>query len=167
MAISVLDSYLFKNLFSSDAIRSVFSDSSYTQYLINAETALARAQAKEGVIPARAATLITINCVLSKVEFVPLFLLLFLFTRSDNYISVDLLAKETLIVGYPVLPLVEQLVAMCPLEAGKYLHWGATTQDIMDLGSVLQMQRGLQLIRQELVSLVQCLRAMCVKYRDT
>ncbi|KIN03330.1 hypothetical protein OIDMADRAFT_39699 [Oidiodendron maius Zn] len=147
MAISVLDSYLFKNLFSSDAIRRVFSDSSYTQYLINAETALARAQAKEGVIPAQAATLITINCVLSKVD-------------------VDLLAKETSIVGYPVLPLVEQLVAMCPLDAGKYVHWGATTQDIMDLGSVLQMQKGLQLIRQELVSLVQCLTAMCVKYRD-
>ena len=93
MAISVLDSYLFKNLFSSDDIRSIFSDSSYTEYLINAETALAKAKAKKGVIPAQPATLITINCVLSKVEFVLLFPILLLFTRSDNYISLGPVSK--------------------------------------------------------------------------
>ena len=84
--------------------------------------ALARAQARCGVIPAEAAEEIAAR---SKVEA----------------LDFDLLRQETDIVGYPILPLVHQLVKMCG-EAGRYVHWGATTQDIMDTAVVLQVRDG-------------------------
>ena len=52
---------------------------------------------------------------------------------------------ETDIVGYPILPLVHQLVEMCG-EAGRYVHWGATTQDIMDTAVVLQVRAALDIV---------------------
>ena len=51
--------------------------------------------------------------------------------------------QETDIVGYPILPLVHQMVKQCG-EAGRYVHWGATTQDIMDTAVVLQLREGLR-----------------------
>ena len=54
-------------------------------------------------------------------------------------------AQETDNVGYPILPLVHQLAKQCG-EAGRYVHWGATTQDIMDTAVVLQLREGLRLV---------------------
>ena len=84
--------------------------------------ALAVAQAKHGVIPKEAAEAIS---------------------SKSNAAALDLnrLGQESDIVGYPILPLVRQLSSMCG-EAGKYVHWGATTQDIMDTASMLQMRAG-------------------------
>ena len=53
------------------------------------------------------------------------------------------LRHETDIVGYPILPLVHQMAKQCG-EAGRYVHWGATTQDIMDTAVVLQIREGLE-----------------------
>jgi 3-carboxy-cis,cis-muconate cycloisomerase len=66
-----------------------------------------------------------------------------------------------------VLPLVRQLSENVPSELAKYIHWGATTQDIMDDASVLQIQRGLRIIRRELDTLVEALNALTKEYRDT
>lgn len=49
----------------------------------------------------------------------------------------------------------------------KYIHWGATTQDIMDDASMLQMKRGLKLVGRELQTLVGVLKGLAEKYRDT
>lgn len=49
----------------------------------------------------------------------------------------------------------------------KYIHWGATTQDIMDDASILQMKRGLELVGRELQTLVGVLKGLAEKYRDT
>ena len=56
---------------------------------------------------------------------------------------------------------------MCAPEVSRYLHWGATTQDIMDTASVLQMQDGLQFIEKELKEMEAILAGMAQKYRDT
>jgi 3-carboxy-cis,cis-muconate cycloisomerase len=79
--------------------------------------------------------------------------------------SFERLANETDIVGYPVLPLVNQLVEMCP--KGDFIHWGATTQDIMDIASMLQMRKGLQIVRKQLAELIQTLTKLAHTYRDT
>ena len=79
----------------------------------------------------------------------------------------DRLSRETDIVGYPVLPLVRQLVENTPSEMAKYIHWGATTQDIMDDASVLQIRSGLRILRRELCTLVDVLTKLAQKYRDT
>lgn len=81
--------------------------------------------------------------------------------------SFDRLARETEIVGYPVLPLVMQLVENTPDEIAKYIHWGATTQDIMDDASILQIKRGVQLVKRDLDSLIGILRTLSEKHRDT
>ena len=81
--------------------------------------------------------------------------------------SFDRLSEETDVVGYPVLPLIRQLGESTPDEMAKYIHWGATTQDIMDNASILQVRSGLRLIESELHSLVQALEVLATKHRDT
>lgn len=81
--------------------------------------------------------------------------------------SYDRLAIETDIVGYPVLPLVRQLVEGTPDEMAKYIHWGATTQDIQDDASMLQIKRGVILVKRELEVLKGVLKGLAVTHRDT
>jgi len=61
-------------------------------------------------------------------------------------LDLERLRKETEIVGYPILPLVRQLSSMWDEEAGRYVHLGATTQDIMDIASVPQMKTRLDIV---------------------
>lgn len=77
------------------------------------------------------------------------------------------MSRETDIVGYPVLPLVRQLVENTPSDMAKYIHWGATTQDIMDDASVLQIKKGLQIVKREIELLINILKNLALKYRDT
>ena len=81
--------------------------------------------------------------------------------------SFERLATETDIVGYPILPLVRQLAAATPGDDGRYIHWGATTQDIMDCASVLQMREGLQILRHQLDELLGILERLSDAHRDT
>ena len=81
--------------------------------------------------------------------------------------SFERLSRETEIVGYPVLPLVRQLVENTPAEMAKYIHWGATTQDIMDDASILQIRNGLKIVRRELEALVTALAKLAQDHRNT
>ncbi|RYD21784.1 MAG: 3-carboxy-cis,cis-muconate cycloisomerase, partial [Spirochaetia bacterium] len=112
MASTVVDSILFRDAFGTQKMRQIFSDGALIQRYIDAEVALAKAEARCGVIPAEAAEVIARESRLDRIDF-------------------DHMREETDIVGYPILPLVHQLVEMCG-ESGRYVHWGATTQDIMD-----------------------------------
>lgn len=79
----------------------------------------------------------------------------------------DRLRRETEIVGYPILPLIRQLAEMSGDEAGKYVHWVATTQDIMDIGSMLQMKAGLEIVERKLRSVIKSLETLARKYKNT
>jgi 3-carboxy-cis,cis-muconate cycloisomerase len=81
--------------------------------------------------------------------------------------SFEKLAIDTDIVGYPVLPLVEQMTEMISPEHAKYIHWGATTQDIQDCASMLQMKDGIALVRRQVVELIGVLERLSEKHRDT
>ncbi|KAB8269009.1 L-Aspartase-like protein [Aspergillus minisclerotigenes] len=145
MSISALDSRIFRNLFGTEEVREIFTDEAYAKFLVQAEAALARAESKVNAIPADVGDAIT--AVLSNIELE--------------------LSRETDIVGYPVLPLVMQLVENTPEELAKYIHWGATTQDVMDNASMLQIKRGLDLVKRDLNKLIDILQVMAEKYRDT
>ncbi|GAB2871108.1 3-carboxy-cis,cis-muconate cycloisomerase [Paraburkholderia jirisanensis] len=147
MATTVFDSALFRDMFGTPEMRDVFSDSAYIARCIDAETALARAQAKAGLIPADAAREITERADFSKLDL-------------------DLMRRETEIVGYPILPLVKQVSEMCG-EAGGYLHWGATTQDIMDTATMLQCARGVAIIERQLDEVRDALRHLADQHADT
>lgn len=92
---------------------------------------------------------------------------MWLWNSSTNDCSFEKLAVDTDIVGYPVLPLVEQLTKMVPTEHAKYIHWGATTQDIQDCAAMLQMKQGLILIRRQTIDLIRALEHLAHEHRDT
>ena len=144
---TVFDSALFRDAFGTAAMRDVFCDRSLVERYIEVEIALARAQSHCGVIPVDAAEAIGRQ------------------SNADD-LDWDLLKQETDNVGYPVLPLVHQLVTQCG-EAGKYVHWGATTQDIMDTANVLQVRAALDLVVSDLAELRGILRDLAKKHRDT
>jgi len=146
-ASTVLDSVLFRDAFGTPRMREVFSDRTLVGRYIEVEVALAKAQAACGVIPAEAADVIARESRLDRIDF-------------------DHMRHETDIVGYPILPLVHQLVGMCG-EAGRYVHWGATTQDIMDTANVLQVRDGLALVESDIRELRAILSDLAVKHRDT
>jgi 3-carboxy-cis,cis-muconate cycloisomerase len=146
-AVSVLDSVLFRDAFGTPRMRETFSDRAFIARCVEVEIALARAEARCGVIPAEAAEQITERCDASALDF-------------------ELLRHETENVGYPILPLVHQLAKQCG-EAGRYVHWGATTQDIMDTTLSLQVREGLKIIEDDIAALQAILIGLSTKYRDT
>jgi len=107
MAVSILDSRIFRNTFGTQAIRDVFSDEAYVRSLVEVESALARAEAKTGVIPDEAGNAITDSLTNVRIDF-------------------ERLGAETDVVGYPVLPLIRQLAEQTPPEMAKYIHWGVS-----------------------------------------
>jgi 3-carboxy-cis,cis-muconate cycloisomerase len=88
--------------------------------------------------------------------------------RQARAEAIDLgkLKEETDLVGYPIVGVVHQLARQCG-EAGRYIHWGATTQDIMDTAVVLQMREALALIDEDLAALKTALTALARRYRKT
>src|SRR3569833_3418160 len=78
----------------------------------------------------------------------------------------DLSRQETDIVGYPILPLVHQMAKQCG-EAGRYVHWGATTQDIMDTAVVLQLRAALEIVTRDIDELRGILANLSKRHRDT
>jgi 3-carboxy-cis,cis-muconate cycloisomerase len=147
LASTVFDSALFRDMFGTAEMRDVFSDEALVGRYLEAEAALARAQARMGVVPKEAAEAIDAASRTLKVDY-------------------DKLRRETEIVGYPILPLVHQLAAAAG-AAGRFVHWGATTQDIMDTGNVLQIRSALDIIERDLREISTILAAMARKYRDT
>ncbi|MFC4170203.1 3-carboxy-cis,cis-muconate cycloisomerase [Teichococcus aestuarii] len=146
-ATTVIDSGLFRDAFGTPRMREVFSDRTLIARYIQVEIALAKAEARCGVIPVEAAEQIAARCSIDALDF-------------------ELLRRETDNVGYPILPLVHQLVKQCG-EAGRYIHWGATTQDIMDTADVLRVRAGLDVIEAEIGALRQILAELATKHRDT
>jgi 3-carboxy-cis,cis-muconate cycloisomerase len=137
MPLGALDSTLFADMFGTEAMRAVFDDRAFLARCVEVEAALARAEARLGMIPAAAAE--TISQVATELV--------------GGAAALDLmrLKRETETVGYPILPLVRQIAALCG-EAGRWVHWGATTQDIMDTALVLQIRAGLAVLEQDLAA---------------
>ncbi len=148
MPATLIDSAVFRDIFSTESMRRVFSDESRVQKYLDFEAALARAQARLGIIPKQAAEEICRHC---------------------NAAEIDLgkLKTQTERIGYPVLPVVQQLVALCHDGLGEWCHWGATTQDITDSATVLQIREALTLIEADIDAIANALAALARKYRDT
>src|SRR3984893_7975748 len=146
-ATTIFDSILFRDAFGTPRLREMFCVDALIGRYAEVEIALARAEARCGVIPAEAAEQIAKLTDVSELDF-------------------DLLRHETDIVGYPILPLVHQIAKQCG-DAGRYVHWGATTQDIMDTAVILQVRDGLKVIEEDINSLRSILADLSRRYRDT
>jgi 3-carboxy-cis,cis-muconate cycloisomerase len=147
MPVHVTDSEIYRDIYSTAEMRAIFEDRQLVQFWLDVEAALAEAEAAAGVIPQAAAGEICRRA------------------RAED-IDLERLRTGTNLVGYPILPLVRQLAALCGEEAGRYVHWGATTQDIMDTANVLQLRAALAIIGRDLAALVAALAVLAARYRN-
>jgi 3-carboxy-cis,cis-muconate cycloisomerase len=129
-------------------LRRIFSDENMVQCWLDYEAALARAEAAVGLIPAEAAAEITEQA------------------RAEN---MDFAALKTGIdqSTHELVPLVWQLASICKGEAGRWVHWGATTQDVTDTGLVLQIKAARALLLADLQALAASLAGLARRERDT
>jgi 3-carboxy-cis,cis-muconate cycloisomerase len=142
-----LDSAIFSPLFSDAEISALLTDEAFVTALVEVEAALARAHARVGVIPAAAADQI------SRV-------------KAAN-IDITALTKGTIRSGFPIIALVQQIRRQAGEEAEPYVHWGATTQDIMDIASVLQMRAAIELFKPAILNIIRRLSELAQRHRTT
>ncbi|HXF55736.1 MAG TPA: adenylosuccinate lyase family protein [Hyphomicrobiaceae bacterium] len=147
MPSTVFDSAIFRDQFGTPAMRAVFADDSFVAKATAIEVALAKVQGRLGIIPADAAGEIAAKA-------------------RPEAIDLARLKAETDNVGYPVVGLVHQLAEQCG-EAGRYLHWGATTQDIIDTATVLQVREAFGLIAADLAAIDAAVSGLAAKHRTT
>ena len=148
MPASPSDSRIFAPLFNSPAIAEIFSDEGFVRRLLEVEGALARVQGQLGVIPVGAAEQIASQAGRLSVDF-------------------DGLRSGTERAGLPVIELVLQLRAHLENDAADYVHWGATTQDVMDTALVLQIRAALAILEPGLKTLIQPLAHLADGHRHT
>ncbi|MCO2863290.1 3-carboxy-cis,cis-muconate cycloisomerase [Pseudomonas aeruginosa] len=142
---------LFDAYFTAAPMRAVFSDRGRLQGMLDFEAALARAEARTGVVPATAVAPIEAAC------------------RAELYDPLAL-AEAVATAGNSAIPLVKALgrqVAAGDAEAERYVHLGATSQDAMDSGLVLQLRRALALLEQDLQRLAEVLADQAERHADT
>jgi 3-carboxy-cis,cis-muconate cycloisomerase len=148
MTATALDSVIFRDIFTTPAMREVFSDERRTGYYLEIEAALARAQGRLGIIPDKAAREIERQC------------------RIEN-IDLARLKQQTERVGYPILGVVQQIVDLCADGLGEWCHWGATTQDITDTAAIMQIRAALELVEKDMEATAAALADLSRRYRDT
>jgi 3-carboxy-cis,cis-muconate cycloisomerase len=142
---------LYENYFYTKEINAFFTDEALIQAMLDFESALATAQAHEGLIPTDAALAIEAQCHAQLIDFQQL--------RLDVALG-----------GNACIPLVKQLTSLVKAkntEGDKFVHYGATSQDVIDTATMLQAKKSLQLIDNQLVTLIQQLTQLVETHRDT
>jgi 3-carboxy-cis,cis-muconate cycloisomerase len=147
MTFSALDSELLGPLFTTTRMREVFSDRARVAAMLEAEAALARAQARFGLAPPALAAAIEGIAAAS--------------------LDLDDLGAATALAGVPAIPFVKAVQARLPGDLEPFFHKGSTSQDIVDTGLVLQMRRGLDLLLEDLDGSLEALAALAEQHRAT
>jgi 3-carboxy-cis,cis-muconate cycloisomerase len=148
MPFSPTDSIIFSPLFSDAVVAGIFTDEQFVRYMLAVEAALARAEARLAVIPVQVGDQIDIATREIKLDF----------ERMRSGTEKD---------GFPVTELVRQLRAQAGEAAAGYVHWGATTQDIMDTALILQLRDGLGVLEGNLNKLISSLAKLADHHRYT
>ncbi|MCH2070447.1 3-carboxy-cis,cis-muconate cycloisomerase [Acinetobacter pittii] len=144
-------SQLYASLFYQKDVTDIFSDSSLITYMIQVEVALAQAQAQVGVIPQNAA-----NTIVQVAE------------QALDKFDFSALAVATGLAGNIAIPFVKQLTAIVKdvdEDASRYVHWGATSQDILDTACILQCRDALNLVEDQLQQCYATALQQAKKYR--
>ncbi|QVW24630.1 3-carboxy-cis,cis-muconate cycloisomerase [Pseudomonas hormoni] len=142
---------LFDAYFTARDMRDVFCDQGRVQAMLDFEVALARAEAKVGLIPQTAVASIEAAC------------------RAEHF-DFAALGEAIATAGNSAIPLVKALgkqIATTDVEAERYVHLGATSQDVMDTGLVLQLRRALELIEGDLAQLGETLATQALRFVAT
>jgi 3-carboxy-cis,cis-muconate cycloisomerase len=147
MTFSALDSKLTGSLFATEAMRAVFSDTARLAAMMQAEAALAWAEAQCGLAPEALASAIA----------------------AIDVATLDLSAfdAETALAGVPTIPFVKLVQAKLPPELEPFFHKGATTQDILDTALMLQMRAGFALAAADITAILTALTGLSQRHRQT
>ena len=145
---TALDSKIFGPLFGDSEINELLTDEAYVRALVEVEIALARAETRLAIIPSSAGEQIS-NA------------------AQWNKIDIAVLAQGTARSGVPIIALVQELRKAVGREAAPYVHWGATTQDIIDTVWVLQLRSAIKLYKKRLVELARHLSELANRHRVT
>lgn len=147
MPASLLDSDYFKDMFTSSEMREIFSDENRVRSWIKTEIALAKAQEELDIIPMGIADKIETEVHVEKMDLLKM-------------------KEEFDRVGFPILPFVHQVNALLGAETAKWVHFGATTQDILDTGLILQIREAIAYLENELDESVVALKALAQEYKN-
>lgn len=146
-----MSNQLFDAYFTAPAMRAIFCDAGRVQGMLDFEAALARAEARVGLIPTEAVAPIESTC------------------KAELY-DYPALAQAIATAGNSAIPLVKALgkrIAATDPEAERYVHLGATSQDAMDSGLVLQLRAAIGLLESDLAKLADALAAQAERHIDT
>jgi 3-carboxy-cis,cis-muconate cycloisomerase len=138
-------------MFSSAAMRAVCDDTAYLQHMLDFEAALARAEAAVGVIPASAAGPIAKAC------------------RAEAF-DIPALAEAATRSGNLAIPLVKALTAAvgkADADAARYVHWGATSQDVIDTATMLTLRAAIDALLPDLDRAIAGFAKLARQHRDT
>ncbi|WP_331232406.1 adenylosuccinate lyase [Natronorarus salvus] len=138
---------LFKDAFGTPEMRDVFNERVYVDRFMTAEAALARAQAELGIIPEDAATKITE-------------------TASVDRIDLDDVERKIAEIDLFTVAIIETWKEAIG-DAGEYIHWGATSQDIGDTAMLLLVRDGVRLLRAELDEITETLERLASEHAET
>jgi 3-carboxy-cis,cis-muconate cycloisomerase len=139
---------VFERIFVPAEFRDALSDGAWLQAMLDAERALAAAEARVGVIPTDAAEAIAAAC------------------RAELF-DAEAIGEEGRATGNPVEPLVRALADAVQSEAAGYVHWGATSQDILDTGAMLVSRGALDLILDALAGTAEECAGLAEAHRST
>ncbi|ENM5750972.1 adenylosuccinate lyase family protein [Vibrio mimicus] len=145
---SVFDSTLYSPLFTQKHMKQIWSDENLIRTWLTFETMIAEVQAELGVIPHSAASAIKQVCDIRHLDWARL-------------------AQDTQTVGMAIKPLVDQLSEQGNDEVKQYLHWGCTTQDLLDTSLAMRLKQTLHIVRQQLVALGDQLESMALNHKRT
>ncbi len=147
MHTSMFDSFVTGHWFNASAKR-IWSDVSTLQFWLRVEEALAKAQGELNVIPASAALTIA--------------------SKADaGLFDIDRLARDIAHAQHPLVPVLHQFEALCGNPAAGFIHWGATTQNIFDTASSLQMIATHRVLMAQLNDAVSALSTLALEHRQT
>ena len=146
--VSVFDSTLYSPLFTQKEMKQVWSDNNLIRTWLTFEVSIAKVQAELGLIPQPAVASITKVCRIENIDWARF-------------------AHDTQTVGMAIKPLVDQLSEQGDDYVKKYLHWGGTTQDLLDTGLAMRIKQTLDLIRVQLTTLGDHLQQMALKHKHT
>ena len=145
---SVFDSTLYSPLFTQAEMKRIWSDENLIRTWLIFEISIAEVQADLGLIPQSAVASIRHICDVQNIDW----------TR---------LAQDTQTVGMAIKPLVDQLADQGDDNVKKYLHWGCTTQDLLDTSLAMRVKQTLNIIRNQLVMLGNQLKLMALTHKRT
>ena len=144
----ITESRIHGGAYSSPEFAAIFSDANQVQKWLDVETALAATQAQMGIIPPEAAREIAR-------------------IASVELLDLDALGRQSMETGHILVPTLRALEALCADGLGEYVHYGVTTQDILDTGLMLQVRDAWGLVLQRLRAIRGHLLKLALRHKHT